>query len=201
MIGTWLSGHWLDVLTAAGIITGLVLSIYNFIIHKKTTGRRLEVKITYGQFRDAPEGLRCQPMLFIDVANVGYCPVTVEEPFFIITDGKALTPSEIVSDVRYPHELNTCKRISLAAREADIRNFYGASCGYIGEVQIYGAIKDQTGKVWRSKKPWRLGLRDGKQSERGHGLEWEAISKCESNYRDYKDASGVFIGQSSHPVY
>lgn len=193
MIGKWLSTHWLEVLTAAGILYGIVLSTYNLIVHRKTIGRRLDVKITYGQFRDAPDGLRCQPMLFIDVANIGYTPVIVDEPYFILADDRIYSPPKRVSDVQFPHELNTCRRFSLAAREADIRDFYGTSCGYKGEVFIYGAVKDQTGKVWKSKKPWRLGLRDGKQTKRGNKLEWKAIGECEGNYREYKGPLDVRI--------
>lgn len=186
MILKWLGGHWLDLLTAVGILAGLALSLYNFIIQRKTIGRRLDVEVTYGQFKDAPDGLRCMPMLFIDVANIGYTPVTIDAPYFILRDGKSYSPPKRVSDVRYPHELNTCKKFSLAAKEADIRQFYGTSCGYKGDVLIYGAVKDQTGKVWKSMKPWRLGLRDGKQTKKGNKLEWKAIRESESNFREYK---------------
>ncbi|MGB8958212.1 MAG: hypothetical protein WCC00_04280 [Candidatus Aminicenantales bacterium] len=193
MIWKWLGAHLFEVISAVGIVGGVGFSIYKFIVHRKTLGRRLDVKITYGQFRDAPDGLRCMPMLFIDVANIGYMPVTVDEPYFILADDRTYSPPKRVSDVQFPHELNISRRFSLAAREADIREFYGTSCGYKGEVLIYGAVKDQTGKVWKSKKPWRLGLRDGKQTKKGNRLEWKAIGECEGNFREYKGPLDVRI--------
>jgi len=43
--------------------------------------------------------------------------------------------------------------LPLAAREADIMHFYGTSCEYKGEVLIYAAVKDQTGKYGNLGNP------------------------------------------------
>jgi hypothetical protein len=196
MIGKWLSHNWLGLITATGILYGIIMSTYNFIENRKTKKRRLDVKIAYGEFRDAPIGTSSHPMLFIDVANIGYCPVTINAPYFELPDGRTYVPPEPLTIIRFPFELNAGKSCSVAVRAAELMNFFGKSCGYAGEVQLYGVVQDATEDVWKSKRPWRLGLRDGKQGKREMNLERKATEQSEGNRREYgKYASVVRISR------
>lgn len=191
MVWKWLLHNWLGVITAIGVLYGIVLSTYNFIEFRRTKKRRLDVKLAHGEFRDAPVGVGCHPMFFIEVANSGYSPVTIEAPYFELDNGQTYVPPEVTADVHFPFELNACKSCSRAVRYIDLVRFFGTSCGYKGEVWVYGAVRDLTGKIWKSKQAWPLGLRNGKQSNKSARMEQEAIHRSEGNWRSYLKYEGT----------
>jgi hypothetical protein len=155
MIWKWLQHNWYAVIAAVGILYGMVLSTHNFIETRKTKKRRLDVKITRGNWYDGPEDIRAYPLLFINVSNPGYTSVTIDAPYFELPDGTRYDLPEINADVSFPHELQQCKSCRRWFKEADLMQFYTTSCGKSGDLRLWGVVQDRTGKVWRSKKIWR----------------------------------------------
>jgi hypothetical protein len=162
MIWKWLLHNWLGVITAIGVLYGIVMSTYNFIVNRKTKQRRLTVTITRGFKPDEPGNISIHPLLFINVSNPGYRTVTINAPYFELPYGQKLEFPHPLADVDFPYELQECKSCRLWAKETDVIQFFAISCGYSGEVHLRGAVLDATGRVYKSKKTFRLDLRDGK---------------------------------------
>lgn len=185
MILKWLGRHLLEVVTAIAAAYGMVMSTYNLIVLRRTKQRRVRLRISYGFFRDAPVGLSSHPMFFIDVSNPGYSSATVEAPYFESKKGQVYKPPELTADAHFPFELGPGKSCSRAVSYMDLVRFFGTSCGLKGEVWVRGVVRDQTGKVWRSRQAWPLGLRNGKRKRRSARKEQEAIDNGEKNWRSY----------------
>lgn len=185
MIWKWLGRHWLEVVTAIAATYGMVMSTYNLIVLRRTKQRRVQVKVSYGCFREAPIGLSTHPMLFIDVSNPGYSSATIEAPYFESKKGLAYKPPALTADVQFPFELGPGKSCSRAVMYMDLVHFFGTSCGLKGEVWVHGIVREMTGKVWKSRHAWPLGLRNGKRKNRSSRLEQEAINDGEGNWRSF----------------
>ena len=157
MILNWIRKNWLAILTAIGILYGMGMSTFNFIENRKTKKRRLDIKINRGYLPDGPQHIRAHPLLFINVSNPGYKPVTIEAPYFELPDGTRYDYPEIMADVQFPHELQECNSCRRWIKEADLIQFYTTGCGKTGELQLRGVVKDKTGKLWKTKKIWKRG--------------------------------------------
>ena len=185
MIWKWLERHWLEVVTAIAAAYGMVMSTYNLIVLRRTKQRRVQLRISYGFFREAPIGLSSHPMLFLDVSNPGYSSATIEAPYFESKKGLAYKPPELTADAHFPFELGPGKSCSRAVRYIDVVHFFGTSCGLKGEVWLHGVVRDLTGKLWRSRQAWPLGLRNGKRRRSSTRIEQETIDKSEGNWRSF----------------
>jgi hypothetical protein len=144
----WLLKNWLGVITA--IVTG-----YNLIELRKTKRRRLKVTITRGDKDDGPVEKQGKNLLFINLINTGYVPVTVKKPCFLMPKDNTFDSQGLVSDVEFPHEVLACQSCSAWIREGDVIQFFTKACGLKGEVQFKGVVQDVAGSVWKSKT-WRL---------------------------------------------
>jgi len=131
-----------------------VISTFNFFESIRTKKRRLTVTIIRGDQDDGPEEKRGRDLIFINVVNPGYVPVTINRPYLEMSDGTPYKPPGLMSDVSFLYDLQAGKPCRAWIKERDVMEFFTKACGLQGEVQFRGVVQDGTGKVWKSKK-WR----------------------------------------------
>lgn len=148
----WIEKNWLGVVTAIGILYGMGMSTYNFFVSRCTKKRRLRVTITRGDKNDGRELMRGDDLLFINVINPGYIPVTINKPYFEMPEDTTYEPPGLLSDVSFPYGLLAGQRCRAWMKETDVAEYYTKACGLKGEVRLRGMVQDETEKVWKSKK-------------------------------------------------
>jgi hypothetical protein len=148
--------NWIEIITAVGILYGIVLSTYNFIDGRKTKKRRLAVKISGGWLTYGP-GALSDDMVLIDVTNPGDRMVTVNAPYLKLPGKKTMITPIPTASVTFPHELVEGKNCLLWMKRAEVESEL-KKIGYSGKVRVRGAVHDATGRVYTSKKAWTFKL-------------------------------------------
>ena len=147
--------HWLEIITALGILYGMGMSTYNFLDSRKTKKRQLKVKLLFG-FTPIGGDLG-DPMLLLKVMNPGDRTVTINAPYIKLPDGKNLITPWPLSHVRFPYELEEGKNCVTWMKESEVRENL-LKMDYTGKVELLGAVDDATDTTYRSKKTYTFDL-------------------------------------------
>jgi hypothetical protein len=159
MVGKWLLKHWLEIITAIGILYGMGMSTYNFLANRKTKKRWLKVKISAGWIPAG--GDLGDPMVLLEVVNPGDRTVTINTPYIKLPDGKSLITPWPLSHVRFPYELAEGKNCFMWVKESEIaKNLLKQ--GYKGKIKLRGMVNDATGTTYKSKKPYTFDIAKGR---------------------------------------
>jgi hypothetical protein len=162
MILNWLLKNWLAVITAIGILYGIGMSTYNFLDNRKTKKRRLKVNISYGWIPMG--GDLGDPMVLLEVVNPGDRNVTINTPYIDLPHGKHLITPWPLSHVTFPYELPEGKNCATWSKESQVREALVKS-GHKGKVPLRGAVREVTGKKFKSKETIEFDVETPKKSE------------------------------------
>jgi hypothetical protein len=153
---TWFSKHW-EAIGAVATVVGLFVSIYLGF-----RGRRrkpeVEVKMKDG-FLTFTDGRLSDRMIFVEVSNTGEKIVTINVPYLQLPDNRKMVFPDPQSDVTFPHTLEEGKCCSLwVERKEVLRSLRGYGCK--GKVRVRAAVADQTDKVYKARKVWKLNVEE-----------------------------------------
>lgn len=154
----WLLRNWLEVITAIGILYGIVMSTYNFVESRKAKKRRLAVHISMGWIPIG--GDLGDDMIMLEVTNPGDRTVTINAPYIKLPGGKNMITPWPTASVKFPYELPEGKNCFLWVKRSEVK-LNLVKQGYSGKVPCRGAVQDATGKKpYLSKKTLKLDLKN-----------------------------------------
>ncbi|MBV5348837.1 hypothetical protein JZU61_04175 [bacterium] len=144
-----------EFLTATIAIYGAVLASFNFYREQQKLKRKIKVNLSTG-YPTSNSGLG-NFVIVLEFVNHGYKTVTVNSPELKLPDGKTIIMPNPDSNVLFPHSLEEGKNalvwIEIERLQKELIND-----GYHDTVKIKGAIRDQTGKYFRSKGWMKISL-------------------------------------------
>lgn len=139
------------IVVAAAALYGAVLSTFNLVVSRREKRPRLEVTFADGvEVRGGQVGGR---QVFIQVANIGQRPATVNAPRLRIPNGGQILfwPSER-SDTKFPCDLQEGRSCKIWEDRAEIIAALTRS-GFTGKLELFAEVDDAVGHTFRSKKP------------------------------------------------
>jgi len=160
MIIKWILKNWLGIITAVGIIYGIIFSTYNFFESRRGKTRRLKVRVSGGWPISIAGELSKDDMIIIDVINPGERTVTIQTPYLMLPDKRSIVSPFFTDSARYPYELHEGKNCHLWMKRKEVLDSL-LNRGYKGKVRIKGAVEDLTGKVYMSKTSYKIKIEAG----------------------------------------
>lgn len=144
-----------ELLTAAIAIYGAVLSTVIYFKEQQKFKRKIKVNVSTGYITYV-QGLS-NFMVILEFVNPGFKAVTINSPELWMSDGRKIIIPNPNSNVAFPFTLEEGKSAHVWM---DIEGLQKEliHAGYSDTVRLTGAISDQTGKKFHSKKSIKISL-------------------------------------------
>jgi predicted transglutaminase-like protease len=134
---------------------GAILSTFIFYKEQQKNKRKIKVNISTG-YTAYVHGLS-NFMVLLEFINPGFKTVTINSPELKIFDGKNIIMPVPNSNVAFPHSLEEGKSVHVWIDIEDLQKEL-IQAGYRDTVKLKGAIRDQTGKKFYSRKWLKISL-------------------------------------------